>query len=720
MTVMDYVDALMIVHSGSGAEFTGSDNDIWSHSWEMSSQKLHDGVYTYAYTMMPEFWQSPGDMTCGVYVHEFGHMVFGLPDLYDYDYSSEGLGNWSLMAGGSWNGPSGMGGSPALPDAWSRIKMGYAAAMTLTQDTSGMQIENVQSSSTVYKLWKYGTSLKEYFLIENRQQTGYDTYLPGNGLLIYHVDDNVSNNNSEWYPGYASSGHYHVALEQADGLYNLEKNQNEGDGSDPYPGTSNNHAFNSTTAPNTRDYSGHNTYVGVENISYSASTMTVDIGITVREIMIDSTMPTSNALNIARNTNITVTFNRDMNSSTLNDSTVHINGSLSGLHTSTFNYDSGTRTLTITPNTQFKVGEVVTVTFTLGIKSAADESPTEPYCWNFTVMVNTNNGYFQRTSTVSAGGLPNSATTLDVDGDGAMDLAVANSGANTVSILKNDGSGTFTQVSTVAVGSVPLSVTAIDVNGDGAMDLAVANSGTSTVSILKNNGSGVFTQTSTIITGNSPRSVTAGDWNGDGAMDLAVANVESISIIKNEGGGTFTQISTLNISLVIPSSIITADVDSDGSIDLIVGGNIYFLGFKLDCIIIFKNNGSGTFTETFRMQVGTTIYSVVAADIDGDGDVDLVAAIKFIKESDGLQMWLPASVAILKNDGSGTFAWWWGPQADAGNNPQTVTALDVDGDGDIDLAVADYISSNVSILNNNGSGTFTWRSTTNVGSNPCP
>jgi hypothetical protein len=75
------------------------------------------------------------------------------------------------------------------------------------------------------EIWATGS---QYFLIENRQQSGYDTYLPGNGLIIYHIDDNVSGNDNEWYPGHTSSGHYQVALEQADNLYNLEKKSKSG------------------------------------------------------------------------------------------------------------------------------------------------------------------------------------------------------------------------------------------------------------------------------------------------------------------------------------------------------------------------------------------------------------------------------------------------------------------------------------------------------------
>ena len=103
------VDNLFVIHAGRGAEFTGSSGDIWSHSWGTSNPVYVDGVAVSMYSTEPEYWVSPGDMTTGVYAHEMGH-VLGLPDLYDRDYSSAGIGEWSLMAGGSWNGPGGLGG----------------------------------------------------------------------------------------------------------------------------------------------------------------------------------------------------------------------------------------------------------------------------------------------------------------------------------------------------------------------------------------------------------------------------------------------------------------------------------------------------------------------------------------------------------------------------------------------------------------------------------
>jgi len=272
-----FVDGLIVVHAGVGAEFSGSANDIWSHKWSINP-RAKDGVYVTTYSMEPEYWTTPGDMTCGVYCHELGH-VFGLPDLYDTDYSSEGIGDWSLMAGGSWNGS--LGDSPAHPDAWCKIQLGFASPNVLSTDQSGVSIPAAESNQAIYKLWTNGAPANEYFLVENRQQIGYDTYLPADGLLIWHIDDNVADNDNEWWPGCGWGSHYAVALVQADNQWHLEDstNHNRGDGGDVYPGTTSNRTFTGASGPNSNSYAGASTNVAVTNISNSAAIMTANFAI---------------------------------------------------------------------------------------------------------------------------------------------------------------------------------------------------------------------------------------------------------------------------------------------------------------------------------------------------------------------------------------------------------------------------------------------------------
>ncbi|HEX2865485.1 MAG TPA: M6 family metalloprotease domain-containing protein [Ignavibacteriales bacterium] len=280
------VDGLMIVHSGAGAEYSGSSNDMWSHTDLMHEPIERDGVQIHQYSICPEYFETVGDITCGVFAHEFAHLIFGLPDLFDINDPSGGgyggLGKWSLMAAGSWNGSNGKGNSPAYPDAWSRSQMHwgttqFATVININTNTVNQQIQSLGNSSTVYRVWKYGAGGSEYYMLENRQQTGYDSYLPGNGLLIYHIDKNYLDDTWEWYPGNTDNGHYKVALEQADGLYSLEKKINKGNDGDPFPGSTNKLSFSSLTTPNSNAYDGSSTYVEVTNISNSAPTMTADI-----------------------------------------------------------------------------------------------------------------------------------------------------------------------------------------------------------------------------------------------------------------------------------------------------------------------------------------------------------------------------------------------------------------------------------------------------------
>ncbi|MCH7760008.1 M6 family metalloprotease domain-containing protein [candidate division TA06 bacterium] len=257
-----YVDALFVVHAGPGAEQTGNPNDIWSHAWRTSSPVLVDGVYAYRYAMEPE------DGAIGVFGHEMGHSVFNLPDLYDTDYTSNGLGRWSMMAGGSWGGG---GTRPVHFDAWCKSQVGFVSPIVVMNHIVDAPLPAVEWTPTIYRLWTGGTIGPQYFLVENRQKVGFDGFIPGNGLLIFHVDEIMSNNRNE--------SHYKVDLEQADGLRDLNNNVNSGDARDPYPGTTNNLLFDRTTNPNSKAYFGAETQVAVWNISPSDSLMTANLDV---------------------------------------------------------------------------------------------------------------------------------------------------------------------------------------------------------------------------------------------------------------------------------------------------------------------------------------------------------------------------------------------------------------------------------------------------------
>lgn len=170
------VDAYIVVHAGRGAEETRNSGDIWSAKWNLPTQTHVDGVNIWAFLTIPE------DAKIGVSAHEIGHLVFGWPDLYDDDYSSEGVGNWCLMSGGSWGGVV-PGTKPCHPSAWCKANQGWVNVVVETENHQ-VTCSDVKLSKQVNRLWTNGdVSSREYFLIENRQLYGFDTSLPGGGLL---------------------------------------------------------------------------------------------------------------------------------------------------------------------------------------------------------------------------------------------------------------------------------------------------------------------------------------------------------------------------------------------------------------------------------------------------------------------------------------------------------------------------------------------------------
>ena len=133
------LDHLLLVHSGPADESNGGggpsgDDAIWSHRWSIPTVNYNETNLS-AYTMQAE--GSP----MGIFAHEFGHDL-GLPDLYDTDYSSSGIGSWGLMAGGSWNGDP-QGTSPAHLSAWAKIRLGWIDPVVLGGDLYNLTIPHI-------------------------------------------------------------------------------------------------------------------------------------------------------------------------------------------------------------------------------------------------------------------------------------------------------------------------------------------------------------------------------------------------------------------------------------------------------------------------------------------------------------------------------------------------------------------------------------------------
>ncbi len=207
-----WVDCLTVIHSGHGQEITGNPSAcIWSKQGELNAVVTKDGVKMKRCHTEPALrglTSSTSIIRIGLICHEMGHF-FGLPDLYDYSNSTDGIGKWGLMAYGGWNGSE--GNRPAHFSAFSKYMLGFVKPV-MAHSQAGVTLARVEDNAAVLLL-RDGMSNREYYLIENRARTGFDndtsSIFPG--LLIYHVDSKSSNNSL------ATWAHPLLKLEEADG-----------------------------------------------------------------------------------------------------------------------------------------------------------------------------------------------------------------------------------------------------------------------------------------------------------------------------------------------------------------------------------------------------------------------------------------------------------------------------------------------------------------------
>ena len=235
-----------------------------------------------------------------------------------------------------------------------------------------------------------------------------------------------------------------------------------------------------------------------------------------------------------------------------------------------------------------------------------------------TVLLGDGTGNFNLASVPTAGPGPDCVAAGDFNGDGHLDLAVADYAGNALTILLGDGAGNFSS-STFPSPENPFRIAVGDYNDDGRLDLAVANDNDKgTVSILLGDGAGNFSKSGLLRTGGNPSSLVTGDFNGDGILDLAVENWEgnSLSIFLGDRNGQFTLIASPAITQ--PFSLAVGDFNADGIPDLAVG--VY--GGSPGRITFFLGDGTGNFNIAATRQTGG-INSIIAGDFNGDGRMDV-------------------------------------------------------------------------------------------------
>jgi len=338
--------------------------------------------------------------------------------------------------------------------------------------------------------------------------------------------------------------------------------------------------------------------------------------------------------------------------------------------------------------------------------------PQNSYSYNtVAILLNNGHGSFRPAVTYTVGAQPSAVAAGDFNGDGKLDLAVANGNncyelpqpcSSSFSILLGNGDGTFQPAITYSAGSAPVAVAAGDFNHDGKLDLVLVNNGYiaegTTVSVLIGNGDGSFQPAVDYTAAEGADSVALADFNGDGKLDLAVGTGSGIALLLGNGDGTFQPAALVGVPNV--SAVAAGDLNGDGKIDLVACAPDNLRG--ADTVYVLLGNGNGTFQSPVGYRAEAYPYALTLADLNGDGNLDVAVA-------NAAELYRDATtpgVTVLLGAGDGTLQ--RGRSYNYFSANEGIAAADFRHDGQMDLAasLADGFYASVMVLRGEGNGRF--------------
>jgi hypothetical protein len=447
-----------------------------------------------------------------------------------------------------------------------------------------------------------------------------------------------------------------------------------------------------------------------------------------------SVSPSQNEVSAAITSDITATFDIDMDPATIDNSTFSVYSRTYGYLAGTVTYDQPSRTATFNPTRDFFHGDVISATLTIGIASLSDTPMEKGFSWTFTVIaggagafgdiaeydldhdpysvfladlnsddypdiitgsisvsLNNGDGTFLPRTDYPTYNIAYRINAADIDRDGDLDI-IAACDFGDVEVLLNNGDGSFLHLPRLDIEDDLWALYVIDIDGDIDLDMilgGIQGPNDARLWIYTNDGSGNFSLDTSYSMISTVWGIYAGDLNNDGCPDISAICCSwphDLGILLNNGEGVFS--TPIYYPIGLTYDITGADLNHDGYIDLAVP---YFNDPTLS---IFINQGDGTFNPTSNYLTDNALYSVFASDLNGDQNIDLIDGSTKVNGNPQINTFR------FNNNGDGTFYLNSTLNIADARLVQGIFSSDIDLDGDLDLVAANRSNKSITILEN--------------------